>query len=215
MRHFGNWIKRDQLHVTCFFISLFSAQHVSDVNTSILRSMRLICWVIAWVLLLWFDAFWCYVVVWLGCCGICTQAEALLLKPAKGLKCIELWFCIFVDWNVFFSIKGRIEGKGLKYTEMWICPSVVCNLYFNIKGRNFNKLLIRQPQENVPYSMFQQDCALLHFHTEVDMITLSFFFGSGVEVLRIDLRDRLMWSRRVFFVGFCEDNIWVRPVPTN
>ena len=30
------WIKRDQLDVTCFIISLFTAQHVSDVNTSIL-----------------------------------------------------------------------------------------------------------------------------------------------------------------------------------
>jgi len=29
--------------VTCFIISLFNAQHVSDVNTSILRSLRLIC----------------------------------------------------------------------------------------------------------------------------------------------------------------------------
>jgi len=29
------WIKRDQLDVTCFIISLFNAQHVSDVNTSI------------------------------------------------------------------------------------------------------------------------------------------------------------------------------------
>jgi len=27
-----NWIKRDQLDVTCFIISLFTAQHVSDVN---------------------------------------------------------------------------------------------------------------------------------------------------------------------------------------
>ena len=36
-------IKRDQLDVTCFIISLFNAQHVSDVNTSILRSLRLIC----------------------------------------------------------------------------------------------------------------------------------------------------------------------------
>jgi len=39
----GNWIKRDQLDVTCFIISLFNAQHVSDVNTSTLRSLRLIC----------------------------------------------------------------------------------------------------------------------------------------------------------------------------
>ena len=65
VHHLDSWIKRDQLYVTCF-ISLFNAQHVSDVNTSILRSLRLICWVISWVVLLWFDACWCYVVGWCG-----------------------------------------------------------------------------------------------------------------------------------------------------
>ena len=67
---FISWIKRDQLDVTCFIISLFNAQHVSDVNTSIHRSLRLICWVTSWVVLLRFDMCWCYVVVWFGWCGI-------------------------------------------------------------------------------------------------------------------------------------------------
>ena len=58
----NSWITRDQLDISCFIISLFNAQHVSDVNTSILRSLRLICWVISWVVLLWFDVCWCYVV---------------------------------------------------------------------------------------------------------------------------------------------------------
>ena len=71
-------MKRDQLHVTCFFISLFNAQHVSDVNTSILRSLRLLCWVISWVVLLWYDACCSYVVIWLGWCGTWMQAEALV-----------------------------------------------------------------------------------------------------------------------------------------
>jgi len=35
-------MKRDQLDVTCVFISLFHAQHVSDVNTSILRRCDLL-----------------------------------------------------------------------------------------------------------------------------------------------------------------------------
>jgi len=80
------WIKRDQLDVTCFIISLFNAQHVSDVNTSILRNLRLICWAISWVVLLWFDVCWCYVVVWLGWCGIRMQAEALVPQPACGYQ---------------------------------------------------------------------------------------------------------------------------------
>ena len=89
MQHLDSWIKRDQLDVTCFIISLFNAQHVSDINTSILRSLRLICWVISWVVLLWFDVCWCYIVVWLGWCGIRMQAEALVpygyhTTPAKS-----------------------------------------------------------------------------------------------------------------------------------
>ena len=72
----NNWIKKGQLDVTCFIISLFNAQHVSDVNTSILKSLRLISWVISCVVLLWFDVCWCYVVVWLGCCGIRVRAES-------------------------------------------------------------------------------------------------------------------------------------------
>ena len=56
-------IKRDQLNVTCFTISLFTAQHISDVNTSILRSFRPIWWVIAWVVWFWLDVCWCCVVV--------------------------------------------------------------------------------------------------------------------------------------------------------
>ena len=84
MHHLDSWIKRDQLDVTWFIITLFNAQHVSDVNTSILRSLRLICWVMSWVVLLWFDMFWCYVVVRLWWCGIRMQAEALVLQSAYG-----------------------------------------------------------------------------------------------------------------------------------
>ena len=34
VHHLDSWIKRDQLDVSCFIVSLFNAQHVSDVNTS-------------------------------------------------------------------------------------------------------------------------------------------------------------------------------------
>ena len=78
------WIKIDQLDVTCFFISLLIAQHVSNVNTSIFRSLRLICLVISWVVLLWFHVCWCYVVVWLGWCGIRMQASAEQYNPRKN-----------------------------------------------------------------------------------------------------------------------------------
>ena len=41
MRHLDSRIKIDLLDVTCFIISLFTAQHVSNVSTSIFRSLRL------------------------------------------------------------------------------------------------------------------------------------------------------------------------------
>ena len=81
MHHLDSWIKRDQLDVTCFIISLFTTQHVSDVNTSILKRLRLIWWVISWVVLYWLDVCWCYVVVWLGWCGVVSLCR---LKPASG-----------------------------------------------------------------------------------------------------------------------------------
>jgi hypothetical protein len=42
MHHLESSIKIDQLDVTCFIISLFTAQYVSNVSTSIFRSLRLI-----------------------------------------------------------------------------------------------------------------------------------------------------------------------------
>ena len=39
---FNSWIKVDQLDVACFIISLFTAQHVSNISTSIFRSLLLI-----------------------------------------------------------------------------------------------------------------------------------------------------------------------------
>jgi len=86
VHHLDSWVKRGQLDVTCFSISLFNAQHVSDVNTSILRSLRPMCWVISGVVLIWFDVCWCYVVVWLWWCGIRMQAEALVLVEALMLQ---------------------------------------------------------------------------------------------------------------------------------
>jgi len=102
---YGSWLKRDQLDVTCFIISLFTAQNVSDVNTSILKRLRLICWVISWVVLLWFDVCWCYVVVWLWWCGIRMQAEA----------CIRSWTDATADLNglVLFAERRNLVSASV------------------------------------------------------------------------------------------------------
>ena len=49
VHHLDSWVKRNQLDAACFIITLFSAQHASDVNTFILRSLRLIRKVTSWV----------------------------------------------------------------------------------------------------------------------------------------------------------------------
>ena len=105
VHHIDSWIKRDQLDFTCFIISLFNAQHVLDVNTSILRSLWLICWVISWVVLLWFNVCWCYVAVWLWWCGIRMQASACIWIPHQV-------------WNIFPScINSTIINLLLEGTQ--------------------------------------------------------------------------------------------------
>ena len=42
VHHLDTWIKIDQLDVTCFIISLFPTQHVSNVSTSIFRACDLL-----------------------------------------------------------------------------------------------------------------------------------------------------------------------------
>jgi len=100
-----SWVKLDQLHVTCFIISLFNAQHVSDVNTSILRSLRLICWVISWVVLLWFHVCWCYVVIWLWWCGIRMQAS---------WNSVQWDSCYYKSWQkITAMIKASFHNFGI------------------------------------------------------------------------------------------------------
>ena len=106
VHHLDSWTKRDQLDVTCIIISLFDAQHVSDVNTSILRSLRLICWVISWIILPWFDVCWCYVVVWLGWCGIRMQAE-----PAEPPRSPDLNPLHFYLWEPLKSYGIQLQLK--------------------------------------------------------------------------------------------------------
>ena len=52
---------------TCFGCSYIHPQELATYLLSI-----------SWVVLLWFDVCWCYVVVWLWWCGIRMQAEALV-----------------------------------------------------------------------------------------------------------------------------------------
>ena len=70
----------------------FNAQHVSAINTTIFRSLRLIgCYFMGCI---WFGVCWRSVSVWLWRCGVFMQSEA---------RKIYLWvsfsFCVEVKWR--------------------------------------------------------------------------------------------------------------------
>ena len=83
METFKSQLNKDKLDVTCLFISLFNAQQVSDVNTHILRSLRLIVDL--------FHALYCSgsmrvgVTFWLGWGGVVSGYR---LQPASGYHTI-------------------------------------------------------------------------------------------------------------------------------
>ena len=106
-----------------FFISLFLAQHVSDVNTSILRSLRLICWVISWVVLLWYDVCWCYVVVWLVVVWYPDAGWSIASLHPSSVVCdlfVELCHGLYcsgtmrVGVTVWFGWGGVVSGRRLQ-----------------------------------------------------------------------------------------------------
>ena len=124
----SSWYLNKERPTWChlLFVSLFNAQHVSDVNTSILRSLRLICWVISWVVLLWFDACWCYVDVWLGCCGIRMQAEAyqsnttheITQKISRKLLRMDV-LTSETCWALNNEIKKQVTSSWSLFIQIW------------------------------------------------------------------------------------------------
>jgi len=91
VHHLKSWIKIDQLDVTCSIMSLFNAQHVSNVSTSIFRSMRLIVDL--------FHVSYCSgsmcvgVTVWFGWGGVVSLCRLKQSKDAKSwrLSRLEIW----------------------------------------------------------------------------------------------------------------------------
>ena len=136
VHHLDGSITRDQLDITYIIISLCTAEHVSDVNTSILRSLRLICWVLSWVVLLWFDACWCYVVVWLGWCGIRMQAEARfgwggvvsVCRLKHGLAGV-VWYPD-AGWSAMSSFLNHCHwSRPFRLLLLSTIPFLSCSLY--------------------------------------------------------------------------------------
>jgi len=71
-----NVIVENKRPTWCHLLFLFHflcAQHVSDINISIIRSLRLFCWITTLVVCSWFEVCWCSGVVglaWYPCCRL-------------------------------------------------------------------------------------------------------------------------------------------------
>jgi len=114
------------------------------VNTSILRSLRLICWIISRIVFLWFDVCWCYVVVWLGWCGIRMQVESIVLATyllSYFMGCMALVRCVLVlycglavvVWYPYAGWSTAVNTSILKSLRLicWVISWVVL-LWFDV-----------------------------------------------------------------------------------
>ena len=77
MNGFINWRIKYQLDGTCYFIwfHFLSVQHVSDINISIIRSLRLFCWITTLVVLFLVRCVLEFRFGWVGVVSV-LQAEA-------------------------------------------------------------------------------------------------------------------------------------------
>ena len=82
-----NLIVENKRPTWCHLLFLFNflcAQHVSDINISIIRSLRLFCWITTLVVCSWFDVCWCFGVVGLEWYPLCR------LQPATRIPTEQL-----------------------------------------------------------------------------------------------------------------------------
>ena len=120
VHHLDSWVKRDQLDATCFIITLFSSQHVSDVSTSILRSLRLIRWVTSWVV----SGSMCVgVTLWFGCGGVVSVCR---LKPATR---IPLQPNHTENPTHIISVPIRPHWRGVAVQVVWPVPEAAGTVF--------------------------------------------------------------------------------------
>jgi len=62
------------------------AQHVSDINTSNIRSLQLFCWITTLVMCSWFDVCWCFSVVGLAWYPLTTQTQPHQISNTQRTK---------------------------------------------------------------------------------------------------------------------------------
>ena len=104
----NNWRMKDQLDVTCYFISLIMCSTCLDINISIIRSLLLCWWIITSVVLF---SVRCVLEIWCGWFWVVfvLQAEAQLLQPVSDINISifrSLRLCCWITTSVvLFSVR--------------------------------------------------------------------------------------------------------------
>ena len=104
--HYNRWRMKDQLYVTCYFISLLMCSACFDINISIIRSLRLCCWITTSVVSFCKDGWFsvsvnlrCIVVcVWCDVfCGFVVVGRCILIDIDRYLLCfmIIVFVCVW------------------------------------------------------------------------------------------------------------------------
>jgi len=118
-------------------------QHVSDIKISIIRSLRLCCWITTLVYCSWFDLCWGFGVV-----GLELQAEACNTDILMSETCWahKKWNKIASDIKlVFFSSAKRIYSLHSLFYTRWkhICYDVILFKIRFTQSVMYNELYLR------------------------------------------------------------------------
>ena len=94
VHHCDSWGIKDQLDVTCYFFHFLCAQHVSGINISFIRSLRLFCWITTLVVLFLVRCVLEFRCGWVGVISV-LQAEACNTDttPIQPHRNIHTKFC--------------------------------------------------------------------------------------------------------------------------
>ena len=110
LHHRDSWRINDHLDVTCYFHFL-CAQHVSDINIAIIRSLRLFCWITTLVVLFLVRCLLEFRCGWVGMLSV-LQTEAQLQHVSNIniaiIRSLRL-FCWITTLIVLFLVRCVLE----------------------------------------------------------------------------------------------------------
>jgi len=114
VHHLDSWIKRDQLDTTYFIISLFNAQHFSDVNTSET------CWALNNEIIKQVTSSWSLFIQEIWCFGGKIRVKVgndteLIKKMSAGRQiCGSLW------WTNGVFLERSCQLLRMAVNEIWV-----------------------------------------------------------------------------------------------